>query len=95
MRPGFSRKLGTAVQILLASILLVFGVDWALFHLRLSHGNAVGTLQVEQYLATPLKNNKAEYDYMGTVDQACSKSLFPQGGNVPCWWLERHRTQWR
>jgi len=40
-----------------------------------------------------LKNNKEEYDYIGTADEPCSVSLFPQGGMPPCWWLRRNTNQ--
>ncbi len=89
------RRLGTIVQIALASAILLFVCDWGWFHLRLSRGTAYGSVQVEHYLTTPLKGNKAEYDYLGTNPQTCSRTLFPQGGNVPCWWLERHKQQWQ
>jgi hypothetical protein len=52
-------------------------------------------MQVDQYLETPLKGNKAEYDYMGTQPETCSRSLFPQAGNPPCWWLARHTSRWQ
>jgi hypothetical protein len=89
------KRLGTMVQVLLAAILLLYAGDWAVLRYRAAHGTAFKTLQVEQYLATPLKGNKAEYDYMGTVAETCSRSLFPQAGNPPCWWLSRHTTRWQ
>ena len=95
MKAAFMRKLGTIVQVALASVLLVYVADWSLLHIRIHRGTAFGTVQVEQYLATPLKGSKAEFDYMGTTAQSCSNSLFPQAGNPPCWWLQRHTTQWQ
>ncbi len=93
------RRVGTIVQVLLASCLLVYAADWAWMRLRMLHastfGSATGSVQVEQYLKTPLKGNKAEYDYMGTVAQVCSRSLFPQADHSPCWWLRRHPTDWQ
>ncbi|MGA7136478.1 MAG: hypothetical protein WBZ14_02295 [Terriglobales bacterium] len=53
-----------------------------------------GTVSVNQFLATSLKGNKTEYDFMGTVQETCSRSIFPQNGNPPCWWLKRHTSQW-
>jgi hypothetical protein len=41
-------------------------------------------------IVTPLKGNKEEYDWGGTGDVDCSKSLFPQAGSGACWWLKRH-----
>ncbi len=89
------RRLGTIVQVLLAALLLLFAGDWSLLHYRISRGTAFKTMQVDQYLETPLKGNKAEYDYMGTQPETCSRSLFPQAGNPPCWWLARHTSRWQ
>ncbi len=95
MKAASKRTVGTSIQILLGLFLLTYAVDWAVLRLRISKGSAFGSVQVQQYLTTPLKGNKAEYDYMGTVAQVCSKSLFSQAGNRPCWWLERHPMQWQ
>jgi len=73
---------------------LVYGTDWAVLQFRVAHGTAYRTVQVNQFLATPLKGNKAEYDLMGTTNVMCSRSIFPQKGNKPCWWLVRHASQW-
>jgi len=62
---------------------------------RMKRGSAYGSVTVSQFLATPLKGSKEEYDYLGSVDQACVKSIFPHGGDQPCWWLERHTKQWQ
>jgi hypothetical protein len=84
------------VAILLAvSLALLYAADWAVLRIRLSHGTAYRTVAVNQFLATPLKGNKVEYDWTGTVQQTCSRSIFPQAGNSACWWLERHTSQWQ
>jgi len=77
------------------ALALVYAVDWAVAAARMKRGNAYGSVTVSQFLATPLKGSKEEYDYLGSVDQPCVKSIFPHGGDQPCWWLERHRTQWQ
>jgi hypothetical protein len=73
---------------------LLYVGDWLVLRVRVSHGTGYGTVQVNQFLATPLKGNKVEYDLMGTGPVTCSRSIFPQQGNPACWWLERHPTQW-
>jgi len=88
------KTIGTAMQVLLATILVLYACDWAQLHYRAAHGGGYRTMQVEQYLATPLKGNKAEYDYMGTQPESCASSLFPQSGDAPCWWLKRHLQHW-
>ena len=59
-----------------------------------AHGNAYSTVQVDQFLATPLKGEKTEYDLMGTTEETCTRSIFPQKWHPPCWWLKRHTSQW-
>lgn len=85
---------GKAVAALLVTFLLLYAGDWLVLRARAAHGSAYSSVQVQEYLATPLKGNKAEYDYMGTISQTCDRSLFPHGGQPPCWWLRRHRQQW-
>jgi hypothetical protein len=81
--------------VLLAFLVLLYAGDWAVVRVRLSHGTAYRTVAVNQFLASPLKGNKVEYDWTGTVDQTCTRSIFPQAGNSACWWLERHTSQWQ
>ena len=83
------------LMLMLAVLLgLLYLGDWAVLRVRVAHGTAYGVVQVNQFLATPLKGNKVEYDFMGTAPASCSHSIFPQQGNPACWWLERHRSQW-
>jgi hypothetical protein len=89
------RWLARVAQALLVSLVLLYAADWAVMHVRISHGTAFRTVPVDQFLATPLKGNKVEYDWSGTVDETCSRSIFPQTGDTACWWLERHKTQWQ
>ena len=83
------------LMMLLAVLLgLLYVGDWAVLRVRVSRGTAYGVVQVNQFLATPLKGNKVEYDLMGTAPMTCTHSIFPQRGNPACWWLERHKSQW-
>ncbi|MFZ0480677.1 MAG: hypothetical protein WAL71_16170 [Terriglobales bacterium] len=91
--------LRNTARYLLIGLTVLYLLDWGIFAVRRMQGTALGSVPVEQYLQTPLKGNKAEYDYMGTADQPCSRTLFPQYAsqqwNVPCWWLARHNAQWQ
>jgi len=87
------RILSLAARILIAIVAIVYLADWGLLRIKMSHGAGYGTIPVDQYLATPLKGNKDEYDYMGTVPEACSHSIFPHGA-APCWWLQKHNSHW-
>jgi hypothetical protein len=87
------RLLIRGLQGLLAVLLVLYLGDWALLRVS-SGGQASSSVQVEQFLRTPLKGQKEEFDYMGTVAQPCVPSLFPHSSAAPCWWLRWHKIQW-
>ena len=93
------RILGEAAKYLAITLAILYALDIGVFQARRLRGTGMGTVAVDQYLSTPLKGNKAEYDYLGTANQNCSRTLFPQyaasNWNPPCWWLERHRVRWQ
>jgi hypothetical protein len=90
---------GRATRYILLSLVIAYAADWGVFELRRARGTAMGSVTVEQYLKTPLKGHKEEFDYQGTAQESCSRTLFPQyaesAWNPPCWWLARHRTHWQ
>jgi len=75
---------------LVAGFILAFAGDSAIYKMR---GSPTSTVTVSQFMSVPLKGNKIEYDYVGSTEVACSVSLFPQGGQSPCWHLRRNRNQ--
>jgi hypothetical protein len=85
------RLWGRILQLLLVVGVVLYLGDWILLRVRPQGGSSV---QVEQFLRTPLKGQKEEFDYMGTVAEPCVRSLFPHSSDTPCWWLERHKIQW-
>jgi hypothetical protein len=88
------RALLQALKFSLAALLILYAGDWGLYQIRMERQTGLGSVQVDQFLATRLKGEKQEFDYLGTVAQVCARSLFPHASNLPCWWLEGHRTQW-
>lgn len=76
--------------VLLAGFLALYGGDWVVYKLR---GAPASTVTVNRYMTVPLKDNKIEYDYIGSSDVPCSESLFPQAGLSPCWQLRRNANQ--
>jgi hypothetical protein len=84
------RWLQRGLLVLTAVFVAAYGGDWAVFKLR---GSPSSTVTVDRYQTVPLKGNKIEYDYLGTEEVACSVSLFPQGGQSPCWRLRRNPNQ--
>jgi hypothetical protein len=91
---GWGWWLGRSLVALVVLAGLVYAGDWIVFRIRVSRGSAFRVIEVNQFLATPLKGNKVEYDLMGSAPETCSRSIFPQQGNPACWWLERHTAQW-
>ena len=93
------RILEMAAKYLLIAIVALYSGDWSVFQVRRIRGGGMATVAVDQFLATTLKGNKAEYDYLGTANQKCSRTLLPQYAegqlNVPCWWLARHKASWQ
>ncbi len=81
------------VQGLLTVLVVLYAGDWIALRVR-AQPQPSSSVQVEQFLRTPLKGQKEEFDYMGTVAQPCVRSLFPHSSQAPCWWLERHKIQW-
>jgi len=78
--------LGTAV--------LAFGVDFALFHLRVAaNRNPYGSVVVSHYYAVLQKNGKTEFIFDPPAPETCVNALFPQSGMRPCWYLSRHPEQ--
>jgi hypothetical protein len=86
---------GAAAKIALATLLVFCVADWGVFQFRAARGTGLGSVQVRQFMATPLKANRAEYDYVDTVDQPCVRSVLPHQALLPCWWVQLHRDQWQ
>jgi hypothetical protein len=81
------------VQGFVTVLVVLYVGDWIALRVR-AQSQVSSSVQVEQFLRTPLKGQKEEFDYMGTVAQPCVRSLFPHSSEAPCWWLERHKIQW-
>jgi hypothetical protein len=80
------------VLVVIAAISLVaYALDWSVYHLR---GSPQSTVAVSQFMVVPLKDQKTEYDFLGTSNVNCAVALFPQGGEDPCWHLRRNPNQW-
>jgi hypothetical protein len=74
-----------------ASVALYAG-DWAVWRVRVARGSGMGTVTMNSIIVIPLKNNKEEYDWGGTANVSCSRSIFPQASGGACWWLARHNS---
>ncbi len=82
-----------AVAVLLLTFALYCG-DYLSLRYEIPKGRPMfGSVRVDHFQAVPLKNGKNEYDPIGSEQVTCTRSLFPQLGDAPCWWLKRHREQ--
>jgi hypothetical protein len=93
MALNMKRRWGRILQGVLAILVVLYLGDWITLRIR-TGSHASNSVQVEQFLKTPLKGQKEEFDYMGTVAEPCVPALFPHWSEAPCWWLERHKIQW-
>jgi hypothetical protein len=84
------RWLQRIVGVLVAAFIVLYIGDWTVYKMR---GSPQSSVTVNRYLTVPLKGNKSEYDYQGSIGVACSVSLFSQDGVSPCWRLRRNSTQ--
>jgi hypothetical protein len=90
MMRWFVHWLLRAIVVLAAAFVVAYGGDWAVFKLR---GSPTSKVTVNRYLTIPLKGNKQEFDYLGSIDAPCSVSFFPQAGLSACWQLRRNPNQ--
>jgi hypothetical protein len=84
------RILGKTVAGLIVALVIVYVCDWAVWRVRVARGGGMGSVVVSSIVVMPLKDNKEEYDWGGTAEVSCSRSIFPQAGSGACWWLRRH-----
>jgi hypothetical protein len=90
MKRTLLRWLQRGIVVLAVAFVAAYGGDWAVYKLR---GSPSGKVTVNSYLTIPLKGNKQEFDYLGSLDVPCSRSLFPQAGHSTCWQLRRNPNQ--
>jgi hypothetical protein len=90
MARWLGRWLVRGIVVLAAAFVATYAGDWAVFKLR---GSPQDKVTVNRYLTIPLKGNKQEFDYLGSMDVPCSVSLFSQAGQAPCWQLRRSPNQ--
>jgi hypothetical protein len=90
------RIVGRALIGLFVAVVALYVLDSAVLLVRMhvARQSAFSTVQVKQFLSIGLKGNKHEYDYTGIVSETCVRAIFPHGSYPPCWWLDRHTTQW-
>ena len=81
------RRIG---ELVLAALVLLYAGDFVVAHAR---RDATGQIVVHQFYAVRLKGKKVEYMPLEDANETCSRSIFPQMGYRPCWWVSGHRTR--
>jgi hypothetical protein len=85
------RLIGRGLIAVLVVAAVVYMGDFVVWRVRAARGGGMGSVTVTRIVVAPLKGNKEEYYPDGTMEVACSQSLFEQAGGGACWWLARHR----
>jgi hypothetical protein len=79
---------------LLGAVVVAYIADSVALRVRLSMGGpgkAYDTVTV--LYGAGLKNGKLDLYTDQPMEETCSRSLFPQLGYEPCWYLRKHATE--
>ena len=80
-----------AVGSAIVLLTLAYAADYCVFRIRTAtHRQPVGSVTVTRYYAVLQKNGKTQFIFDSPAAQECSNTLFPEGGDPPCWYLQRH-----
>lgn len=83
-----------AVATLAGAFVVAYAGDYGVFRYRVAKSHQpFGQVTVITYYAVGEKGNKTEYIFNPPQAVTCVNSLFPHGGNSPCWYLRRHTEQ--
>ncbi len=92
--------LGTWMKLALKLLAIVLVAAWVLdaawFYIRLNFpaaGRASGSVHRVRLLAISDKGNKTEFEVDAVTpeeDVPCANSIFPHGGENPCWYVTKH-----
>ena len=86
------RKLLWVLAGVVALTCLAYLTDFAILRWKFKNkGDVFATVKISPYYAVPRKDHKVEFMFQDPVDETCVNSLFPHGGNTPCWYLRKHR----
>jgi hypothetical protein len=74
-----------------ATAAVAFLLDYAIFRLRATlNRSAYGSVTVTHYYAIRQKSGKTEFIFEPPRPETCANALFPHGGLLPCWYLNRN-----
>jgi hypothetical protein len=73
---------------------LVYVCDYVSLRYRIPNNRAqFGSVVVQVTWVIPMKDGKTQYAFDPPAPQDCVNSLFPHFGDLPCWYLSRHKQQ--
>ena len=88
---ALKRTFKIAVLALVGLAAAVYGVDYAIFRIRVAgNWNAYGSVIVQPYDAVAQKSGKTEFIFQPPQPQTCIHALLPHAGYSTCWYLTRH-----
>jgi hypothetical protein len=95
---GIKHLLKRVIVVGLLSVLgltaLAYAVDYLVFRHRIAtNRRPFGQITVTSYDAVQQKSGKTQFIFNPPEVQTCANALFPRGGYVPCWYLQRHTEQ--
>lgn len=94
MRPVVQRILLHGFLGLLAASVVAYAVDTIQAHIRLATGGPGKVYDtVTVYYAAALKGDRYELFTDRPDKETCARSLFPQMGYAPCWYLRQHKVK--
>ena len=96
--PSLRQRLQRGFLLGIAGIALIgaltYALDFVIFRIRAAmNWNAYGSVIVNHYTAVLQKNGKTQFTFDPPAPWTCAHSLFPHGGLLPCWYLQRHPEQ--
>lgn len=84
------RLIQRILLVLLLLLIALYSVDYLILRYRISSNSGLDSVLVKRMLVVHLKGNKIEYTPLDSIQEVCSRSIFPQLGHTPCWYLRRH-----
>lgn len=94
LRQRLFRGVLAFVAVLVSAALLAYGIDFAIFRVRVATNRSpYGSVVVNHYTAVLQKNGKTLLTFDPPQAWTCVNALFPHSGYLPCWYLQRHPDQ--
>jgi hypothetical protein len=94
--PAFSKWIKFALKFVAIISVATWVLDAGWFYVRRSFpaaGKASGSVHRVRLLAISDKGNKTEFELDAVTpeeDVPCANSIFPHGGQNPCWYVVKH-----